>query len=134
MAEVIKYGLLGDAALFGQLEYATLSVASPSLAGIIHRCCALKGRIVELDEREVAKNGGRALLNLGHTFGHAIEQVTGYGAYLHGEAVAIGLCAAVRLSHKLESVTASDIKRIEAVVAAHKALPVRLQCRCRWPA
>jgi 3-dehydroquinate synthase len=126
MAEVIKYGLLGDAALFGQLEYATLSAASPSLAGIIHRCCALKGRIVELDEHEQAKTGGRALLNLGHTFGHAVEQVTGYGTYLHGEAVGIGLCAAARLSHKLENINAADVKRIEAVVAAH-ALPVRLR-------
>src|SRR5580704_6573527 len=126
MAEVIKYGLLGDAALFSQLEYAPLVANSPSLAAIIHRCCSLKGRIVELDERERAKEGGRALLNLGHTFGHAIEQVTGYGSYLHGEAVAIGLCAAARLSHKLGSITASDIKRIEAVVAAH-ALPVRLR-------
>ncbi|HSY53208.1 MAG TPA: 3-dehydroquinate synthase family protein, partial [Opitutaceae bacterium] len=86
MAEVIKYGLLGDAALFTQLEYSPLSATNPSLAPIIKRCCALKGRIVELDEREQAKDGGRALLNLGHTFGHAIEQVTGYGTYLHGEA------------------------------------------------
>jgi 3-dehydroquinate synthase len=125
MAEVIKYSLLGDAALFGQLEYATLSATSPSLEGIIHRCCALKGRIVELDEQERAKVGGRALLNLGHTFGHAIEQVTGYGTYLHGEAVAIGLCAAARLSQKLELIDAADVKRIDAVIAAH-ALPVRL--------
>ncbi|HEV8073278.1 MAG TPA: 3-dehydroquinate synthase [Opitutaceae bacterium] len=126
MAEVIKYGLLGDAALFTQLEHTPLSAASPSLAAIIHRCCSLKGRIVELDERERAKDGGRALLNLGHTFGHAIEQVTGYGTYLHGEAVAIGLCAAARLSQKLEYISAADVKRIEAVVAAH-ALPLRLR-------
>jgi 3-dehydroquinate synthase len=126
MAEVIKYGLLGDAALFGQLEHTPLTPSSPSLAAIIHRCCSLKGRIVELDEHERAKDGGRALLNLGHTFGHAIEQVTGYGAYLHGEAVAIGLCAAARLSQKLEYLNATDVKRVEAVVAAH-ALPVRLR-------
>jgi len=125
-AEVIKYGLLGDAALFGQLEYAALTAASPSLGGIIQRCCALKGRIVELDEREQAKDGGRALLNLGHTFGHAIEQVTGYEAYLHGEAVAIGLCAMARLSQKLGLLNPADIKRIETVVAAH-ALPVCLR-------
>jgi 3-dehydroquinate synthase len=125
-AEVIKYGLLGDAALFTQLEHTPLSATSPSLAAIIHRCCSLKGRIVELDEQERAKDGGRALLNLGHTFGHAIEQVAGYGAYLHGEAVAIGLCAAACLSHKLENITAADVKRIETVVAAH-ALPVGLR-------
>jgi 3-dehydroquinate synthetase len=86
----------------------------------------LKGRIVELDEQEQAKAGGRTLLNLGHTFGHAVEQVTGYGTYLHGEAVAIGLCAAARLSHKLENINAADVKRIETVIAAH-ALPVRLR-------
>jgi 3-dehydroquinate synthase len=126
MAEVIKYGLLGDAALFTQLDHTPLSATSPSLAAIIHRCCSLKGRIVELDEYERAKDGGRALLNLGHTFGHAIEQVTGYGTYLHGEAVAIGLCAAARLSQKIEYINAADVKRIETVVAAH-ALPVRLR-------
>jgi 3-dehydroquinate synthase len=126
MAEVIKYGLLGDAALFGQLEHTPLTPSSPSFVAIIHRCCSLKGRIVELDEQERAKDGGRALLNLGHTFGHAIEQVTGYGTYLHGEAVAIGLCAAARLSQKLEFITIAEVKRIEAVVAAH-ALPVRLR-------
>src|ERR1043165_5513742 len=95
-AEVIKYGLLGDAALFAQLEKTPLTVRSAELAATIRRCCALKAKIVEADERELAKEGGRALLNLGHTFGHAIEQVTGYGVYLHGEAVAIGLAAAAR--------------------------------------
>ncbi|HTB79315.1 MAG TPA: 3-dehydroquinate synthase [Opitutaceae bacterium] len=126
MAEVIKYGLLGDAALFSQLESVPLSSASRDLATVIRRCCGLKARIVETDERELARNGGRALLNLGHTFGHAIEQATGYEAYLHGEAVAIGLCAAARLSHKLGYINAGDVARIEAVVAAH-ALPVRLR-------
>jgi 3-dehydroquinate synthase len=126
MAEVIKYGLLGDAELFAQLERVPLTVAQPELARVIHRCCALKARIVEADERELAKDGGRALLNLGHTFGHAIEQVTGYGAYLHGEAVAIGLCAAARLSQKLGYLSAADAGRIEAVVAAHQ-LPTRLR-------
>jgi 3-dehydroquinate synthase len=126
MAEVIKYGLLGDPALFSQLENVPLSVSSRDLATVIRRCCALKARIVELDERESARNGGRALLNLGHTFGHAIEQATGYETYLHGEAVAIGLCAAARLSQKLGYINATDVGRIEAVVAAH-ALPVRLR-------
>jgi 3-dehydroquinate synthase len=68
---------------------------------VIRRCCAIKAGIVEADERELAQEGGRALLNLGHTFGHAIEKVAGYGEYLHGEAVAIGLAAAARLSQKL---------------------------------
>jgi len=126
MAEVIKYGLLGDAALFARLERAPLTVKSDDLAAIIRRCCALKARIVEADERELAKEGGRALLNLGHTFGHAIEQVTGYGTYLHGEAVAIGLCAAGRLSQKLGYLASAETARIEAVVAAH-GLPVSLR-------
>ena len=126
MAEVIKYGLLGDAELFTQLERAPLTAASASLAEVIRRCCALKARIVEADEREVAPDGGRALLNLGHTFAHAIEQVAGYGTYLHGEAVAIGLCAAARLSQKLGSISAAEVKRIDAAIATH-ALPVRLR-------
>lgn len=128
MAEVIKYGLLGDAALFAQLEQTPLTVKSPELASVIRRCCAIKARIVEADERETAKEGGRALLNLGHTFGHAIEQVTGYGKYLHGEAVAIGLCAAARLSAKLGHIDADDVARVDAVVEAHE-LPVRLRTK-----
>jgi 3-dehydroquinate synthase len=126
MAEVIKYGLLGDAELFARLEARSLTVQSNELADVIHRCCAIKARVVEADERELAKEGGRALLNLGHTFGHAIEQVTGYGAYLHGEAVAIGLAAAARLSAKLGYIPTTDVERVEKVLAAH-ALPVRLR-------
>jgi 3-dehydroquinate synthase len=126
MAEVIKYGLLGDAELFAQLERAPLTVESGDLAVVIHRCCAIKARVVEADERELAKEGGRALLNLGHTFGHAIEQVTGYGVYLHGEAVAIGLAAAARLSQKLGYIAAAQVERVEKVLKAH-ALPIRLK-------
>jgi 3-dehydroquinate synthase len=126
MAEVIKAGLLGDAALFTQLERTSLTVASPELANVIRTCCALKARVVEADERELAKEGGRALLNLGHTFGHAIEQVTGYGVYLHGEAVAVGLSAAARLSARLGFLTLAEVERVDRVVTAH-ALPVRLR-------
>lgn len=126
MAEVIKTGLLGDAGLFARLEQSPLTADSPDLANVVRRCCELKARIVEADERELAKDGGRALLNLGHTFGHAIEQVTGYGTYLHGEAVAIGLCAAARLSQKLGAIGAGDVARVEAVIAAHH-LPTRLR-------
>lgn len=125
MAEVIKYGLLGDGALFAQLERKPLTLESAELADVIRRCCAIKAGVVEADERELAKEGGRALLNLGHTFGHAIEQVAGYGHYLHGEAVAIGLAAAARLSQKLGFTTEAETARIDAVLAAH-ALPVRL--------
>lgn len=126
VAEVIKYGLLGDAALFRQLEAAPLTVRSPELPAVIRTCCALKARIVEADERETAKEGGRALLNLGHTFGHAVEQATGYGEYLHGEAVAIGLAAAARLSNKLGLIAPADVERVEQVLGAHR-LPVRLR-------
>ncbi len=126
MAEVLKYGLLGDAVLFARLEKSPLTVASPDLAAVVHRCCEIKARIVEADERELAKEGGRALLNLGHTFGHAVEQVTGYGTYLHGEAVSVGTSAAARLSQKLGYITAADVARVDAASAAH-ALPVRLR-------
>jgi 3-dehydroquinate synthase len=126
MAEVIKYGLLGDASLLTELEASPLRKTSSNLADVVRRCCALKARIVEADERETAKEGGRALLNLGHTFGHAIEQVAGYGVYLHGEAVAIGLCAAARLSQKLGYIIPDDVRRVERVVAAHE-LPTKLR-------
>ena len=126
MAEVIKYGLLGDAALFSRLESTPLTVDSGDLPTVIRRCCEMKAAIVQADERETAKEGGRALLNLGHTFGHAIEQVTGYGTYLHGEAVGIGLAAAARLSAKLGTLPATDVVRVDHTVAAH-SLPVRLR-------
>jgi len=125
MAEVVKYGLLGDPALLSELESAPLTPASANMPSVIRRCCAAKARIVESDERELAPEGGRALLNLGHTFGHAIENAAGYGAYLHGEAVAIGLCAAARLSQKLGLLKTADAAFVEALLARH-ALPVRL--------
>lgn len=126
MAEVIKYGLLGDAALFARLEKIVLTPAHADLPDVIRRCCQLKADIVRADEHELAAEGGRALLNLGHTFGHAVEQVTGYTAYLHGEAVAVGVAGAARLSHKLGLIPAVDIERIERSLAAHQ-LPVRLR-------
>src|SRR5580698_4536693 len=126
MAEVIKTALLGDRLLFEDLERAALTAADLRLAWTVRVCCGIKARLVEADERELADTGGRALLNLGHTFGHAIEQVTGYGAYLHGEAVAIGLCAAARLSLRLGLIGNPDLARVDSVVAAH-GLPARLR-------
>lgn len=126
MAEVIKYGLLGDAALFAQLEKTVLTPNHAELPAVIRRCCEMKAGIVQADERETAAEGGRALLNLGHTFGHAIEQATGYKAYLHGEAVAVGLVGAARLSQKLGLIQAGEVARIERVLAAHQ-LPVKLR-------
>ncbi len=126
MAEVIKAGLLGERGLFERLEKSTLTVTSSDLPAVIRRCCALKARLVEADERETAPDGGRALLNLGHTFAHAIENVAGYGAYLHGEAVGIGLGAAARLSQKLGYISPADVARVDGVVVAH-GLPGRLR-------
>lgn len=125
-AEVVKYGLLGDAPLFSRMEKFPLTPTHPELALIVRRCCELKGQIVQADERETAAEGGRALLNLGHTFGHAIEQVAGYGEYLHGEAVAIGLVGAARLSCALALVGNDVVARTEASMRAH-GLPVRLR-------
>jgi 3-dehydroquinate synthase len=125
-AEIIKYGLLGDPALFSRLEQTALEPRSPDLPDVIRRCCEMKAAIVQADERELAREGGRALLNLGHTFGHAIEQVSGFSAYLHGEAVAIGLVAAARLSSQLGTLSPGDPLRVEKTVQAH-ALPARLR-------
>src|SRR6056300_1028727 len=101
IAEVIKYGMLADQNLFSKLvdRETPFNPQDSELANLIERCCAIKACVVQADERESNEgNGGRALLNLGHTFGHAIEKVAGFGSYLHGEAVAIGLVCALRLS------------------------------------
>ncbi|MBA3848846.1 MAG: 3-dehydroquinate synthase [Opitutus sp.] len=125
-AEVVKYGLLGDADLFARLETTPLTPAHAELGAIIRRSCELKAGIVAADEYETAAEGGRALLNLGHTFGHAIEHVAGYGTYLHGEAVAVGLVAAARLSHALGLVDATVAERTARCLAAH-GLPAHLR-------
>ena len=98
LAEVIKYGLIYDADFFAWLEEnvsAIMARNKMALARAIERSCTIKAEIVAADERE---SGMRALLNLGHTFGHAIETGTGYGNWLHGEAVATGMLMAVDLS------------------------------------
>lgn len=126
MAEVVKSALIGDRSLFADLERSALVPGDARLPSVVRLCCGIKARLVEADERELAKEGGRALLNLGHTFAHAIEQVAGYGQYLHGEAVAVGLCAASRLSLKLGLLPADVVSRVEATLSAH-ALPVALR-------
>ncbi|MGF1450715.1 MAG: 3-dehydroquinate synthase [Opitutales bacterium] len=116
MAEVIKYGLLDDAEFYRELQaLGTLNAGSEALTEVVRRCCAIKAQIVADDERETAAGGGRARLNLGHTFAHAIEAVAGYGDYLHGEAVAIGLVLAAKLSARLGG--AVDAAEIDALVA-----------------
>ena len=118
MAEVIKYGLIRDAAFFDWLEanMAAITARQPELLiEVIRRSCANKARVVVADEREA---GERALLNLGHTFGHALEAELGYGAWLHGEAVAAGMCMAADTSHRLGWLDAAQVTRIETVLAA----------------
>jgi 3-dehydroquinate synthase len=127
MAEVIKYGMLADAQLFEDLEsYPGLSPEAPELGEVIRRCCAIKAQIVADDEKETAGSGGRALLNLGHTFAHAIENVAGYGVYLHGEAVAIGLVLATHLSVALGQIAEDQIDRVKQIVSKYQ-LPTKLE-------
>jgi 3-dehydroquinate synthase len=118
LAEVIKYGLIRDPAFFDWLEANMTRLARrepEALAYAIERSCANKSEVVALDERET---GPRALLNFGHTFGHAIESGTGYGTWLHGEAVGAGMLLAARLSQRLGLLAAEDVKRLGAVLQA----------------
>lgn len=118
MAEVIKYAMLGDADFFRKLESfgEPLTAAHSAMGEVIAHCCKMKARIVSEDERETAKDGGRALLNLGHTFAHAIENSAGYGTYLHGEAVGLGLLLAARMSEKLGMISAAELERVENIL------------------
>ncbi len=122
-AEVIKYGLIRDLEFFEWLEKnMTLLLArdKQALGYVIERSCQNKAEIVAEDEFE---SGIRAILNLGHTFGHAIETGMGYGQYLHGEAVSIGMGYAADLSARMGWITATDVARIIALLRAAK-LPV----------
>ena len=113
LAEVIKYGLIRDAALFTWLEanIERLLARDPeALVYAVERSCANKAEVVAADETE---QGERALLNLGHTFGHAIETGMGYGNWLHGEAVAAGTMMAAELSRRLGWLNAEEVARIE---------------------
>jgi 3-dehydroquinate synthase len=113
LAEVIKYGLIHDAGFFIWLEQNIERLSArdkPALAYAIERSCSIKAEIVAEDERE---SGRRALLNLGHTFGHAIETGTGYGNWLHGEAIAAGMLMAADLSVRHQWLPGSDLERIE---------------------
>ena len=112
LAEVVKYGLLGDVELFEWLEdeYAgLLRRDTERLQHIVRRSCEIKAAVVAEDERE---QGQRALLNLGHTFGHAIERCAGYGEWLHGEAVAAGICMAAVFSARIGWLDDADVVRI----------------------
>jgi len=124
LAEVIKYGLIGDAEFFVWLEQnldRLLARDPQALAWAIERSCADKAKVVAADERE---SGVRALLNLGHTFGHAIETGAGYGNWLHGEAIAAGMSMASDLSRRLGWLTGEEVGRIEALIRRAR-LPTR---------
>jgi len=118
LAEVIKYGLIADADFFAWLERsmpALLDRDPGALTEAIERSCRIKAEVVAADEFE---RGRRALLNLGHTFGHAIEAATGYERWLHGEAIAAGMCMAARMSEQLESIDAAARERVETIFRA----------------
>ena len=118
MAEVIKYGILGDNTFFNWLESHVESIKSgdeETLISMIEKCCQCKADIVSADETE---KGVRALLNLGHTFGHAIEADQGYGNWLHGEAVSTGMVLASKLSVAMNLLEASELRRIEKLLTA----------------
>ncbi|EPC4333334.1 3-dehydroquinate synthase [Enterobacter asburiae] len=123
LAEVIKYGIILDGEFFSWLEEnmdALLCLDEAKLAYCIRRCCELKAEVVAADERET---GLRALLNLGHTFGHAIEAEMGYGNWLHGEAVAAGMVMAARTSERLGQFKPEETARIIALLE-RAGLPV----------
>lgn len=116
MAEVIKYGLICDAPFYRWLTAhmgGLLERDDRLLAEAIERSCANKAEVVAVDERE---GGLRAILNLGHTFGHAIETALGYGQWLHGEAVAAGMMLAMQLSNKLAKISDSELMAFEKLL------------------
>jgi len=119
LAEVVKYGVIRDAALFERLETAVGSVVAREageIAAIVRRCVAIKAAVVSADEHE--RTGDRATLNYGHTFGHAYENATGYGTLLHGEAVAIGMADAAELAVRTGRVPRAFAVRQAALMAA----------------
>jgi 3-dehydroquinate synthase len=123
LAEVIKYGLIWDSGFFDWIEAnidALLAREPAALMHLIHRSCQIKAEIVSRDERE---QGERALLNLGHTFGHAIEAATGYTRWLHGEAVGLGMLLAADLSQRLGQLDPKQSRRLAALLE-RAGLPV----------
>ena len=126
MAEVIKYGVILDVDFFAFLEQRADSVnrrEAGILRQVVARCCRLKADVVEKDEFE--RSGLRAILNYGHTFGHAFEALSGYGQLLHGEAVAIGMTHASRLAERLGLIDSAVTHRQEALLSLF-GLPTRL--------
>jgi len=118
LAEVVKYGVIWDAVFFEMLERNADKLKQRDvsvLEEVIGRCCEIKADIVAMDERE---SGVRAILNYGHTFGHALEKVCGFGQWLHGEAVSMGMVYAARLSAIEKGFAAADVERLTALLRA----------------
>lgn len=130
LAEVIKYGIIYDADFFSYLEKgldALLLRDSRRLGEVVARCCQIKAEVVGHDETE---SGLRAILNFGHTIGHGLEAISGYGKYLHGEAISIGQVAAARLSVRLLGLPPGEADRIERLFA-RAGLPTTLNLPAR---
>jgi 3-dehydroquinate synthase len=126
VAEIIKYGIIYDTALFQKLERELpklLKRDPKTLADVVARCCEIKAEVVGQDETD---GGLRAILNFGHTIGHALEAISGYGKYLHGEAIAIGQVAAAELSARLTGLADADVERIR-VLFQRAGLPVAVK-------
>ncbi|HVV01256.1 MAG TPA: 3-dehydroquinate synthase [Verrucomicrobiae bacterium] len=126
LAEVIKYGIIFDAAFFEFLEKrlpAILKRDRTVLAQVVARCCEIKAEVVGKDETE---GGLRAILNFGHTIGHALEAISGYGKYLHGEAISIGQALAARLSRDVHGLSEDEEQRIRKLFVA-AGLPTRVE-------
>ncbi|MBZ0254069.1 MAG: 3-dehydroquinate synthase, partial [Candidatus Methylomirabilis sp.] len=126
-AEVIKYGVIADPALFDFLEKeadALLALKPEPLTHVLRRSVEIKAEVVSKDETETT--GLRAILNFGHTVGHAVEAATGYERYLHGEAIGVGMVAAAELSARLEGFPAASVRRLAALVARY-GLPTRAE-------
>ena len=125
LSEIIKYGLIYDREFFQWLQKNIQQILSNDPVAVAHaiqRSCAIKAEIVTQDEKEKSV---RALLNFGHTFGHAIEKLTGYGNWTHGDAVAVGMVLAARLSEKMSLITPEDVQDIEQILTAAN-LPIFL--------
>lgn len=126
LSEVIKYGIIYDASLFQRLERDLLKLLRReprTLAAVVARCCQIKAEVVRQDETE---SGLRAILNFGHTIGHALEAISHYGRYLHGEAIAIGQVAAAKLSAQVLGLPAPEVDRIESLLQ-RAGLPTRVK-------
>ena len=126
LAETIKYGIIWDAEFFRMLEDnidAIMSRDESILSAIVARCCEIKGEVVAVDEREA---GVRGILNFGHTLAHSLENLCGYGECLHGEAVAVGMVYAMRLSVLTKDLDPADEARVRALLA-NAGLPVTVK-------